>query len=74
MMIFLGPEDTYVTWREGQKVSEEDTSLQGMPKGATACLWAPWRSPNPSSTSINSQIFPNHQKQPQKYFFAAASL
>ena len=31
MMILLGPEDTHVTWREGQKSPEEATSPQGAP-------------------------------------------
>ena len=69
-MIFLGPEDNHVAWREGQKVPEEATSLQGAPPG----LWAPLMSSNPSSTSINSKIFPNHQRDPPKYFSTVASL
>jgi hypothetical protein len=31
VMIFLGPEDTYQTWRGGQKICQETTSRQGMP-------------------------------------------
>jgi hypothetical protein len=57
-MIFLGPEDIQRTWRGGQKVPEEATSLLGMPHGG-ACpegWWAPRRSPNPNLCAINSQI------------------
>ena len=42
----------------------------GRPTG----LWNPWESPNPNLCTTNSQIFPNHQKRPQKYFSTAASL
>ena len=37
-MIFLGPEDTHVTWREGQQDPEEGTSLQVAPPGGGAPL------------------------------------
>ena len=30
-MIFLGPEETKKTWREGHKIPEEATSLKGAP-------------------------------------------
>ena len=48
--------------------------LRGGNGGAPPGLWAPRRPSNPNSCSINTQIFPLHQKRPQKYFSAAASF
>ena len=44
------------------------------PRARPEGLWAPRMSSNPSSTSINSKIFPKHQKRPPKYFSAATSF
>ena len=44
------------------------------PRGAPPGLWAPRGASNPSSTSINTQIFPLHQSATRYTFFAAASF
>ena len=44
------------------------------PRARPEGLWTPRRSSNPNLCTINSQIFPNHQRHPPKYFSAAASL
>ena len=68
-MIFLGLEDIHGTWRPSQKSPEGSTSPQGTP-----WLVAPRESIDLPLSSINSQIFPNDKKRPQKYFSAATSL
>jgi hypothetical protein len=72
-MIFLGLEDTYVTWREGQKSPEEATSLETPPKGGASLACGPLEGPptiilalyilkySPNIRSVHKNTFPPPQ-------------